>query len=309
MAKEKQQTKAGKIVSTVFNVLIYVFFAICVLALVLSITSKRDADGAVTVFGMQMRIVVSDSMAECPETDVSDFEIGSIPLYSMVFIETVPEDEAEADAWYAELKEHDVLTFRYVYVTQETITHRITHIAEKENGNGYIIDLEGDNKAADADTLTQTIDTSLAATSGNHVIGKVVGKSLLLGLLVSVIKKPVGIIFIIIVPCTIIAIFEIFRLVSVLTEGKRKREREEQQKREDELASMRQQLELLQQQAAQATTPAPSPVILPEDGDEEDKEDEDATPAEQPSVVEEPQKAEEPTSNAPDADASDTTEA
>ena len=41
------------------------------------------------------------------------------------------ENAEEAKAWYADLKVGDVLTFKYVYVRQETITHRIIDIEEK----------------------------------------------------------------------------------------------------------------------------------------------------------------------------------
>ncbi len=239
--------KVKKILNIVVNVLTYVFFAICLFALALSITAKRDADGAVTVFGMQARIVVSDSMAKSDRTDVSEFEIKDIPVRSMVFIELVPEDEKEADAWYAKLVKGDVLTFRYLYVQQETITHRITHIEEKATG-GYIIDLEGDNKASDANTLTQRIDTSLT-DSPNYVVGKVVGQSFPLGLLLTALKSPVGIVCIVIVPSVIIAIFEVIRIVNAVNEDKKKKDRETQQKRDEEFEEMKRKLELLEQQA------------------------------------------------------------
>lgn len=253
MTSEKTKPRSRKIIGIIFNVLLYVFFAICLFSLVITVTAKRDSDGAVGLFGMQMRVVVSDSMAECPETDISGYEIGSIPLRSMVFIETVPQDETEAKKWYASLKVGDVLTFRYVYVTQETITHRITAITPKEGG-GYIIELTGDNKASDADTLTQTVDTSLP-DSPNYIVGRVTGQSYLLGLFVTMLKSPIGIICIIIIPCLIIAILEVIRLVSILGADKKEREMNEKQQRDAEFEEMKRQLELLQQQN-QSTSPA-----------------------------------------------------
>ncbi len=243
-------TKAKKIVGIVLNVIMYIFFAFCIFALVLSVSAKKDADGAVSIFGKQVRIVVSDSMAKCEQTDVSEYKIKDIPVKSMIFIDLVPENEQEAKEWYANLEVGDVLTFRYVYVRQETITHRITKITEKETG-GYIIDLEGDNKASDSNTLTQQIDTSLA-DSPNYVIGKVTGQSYFLGVVITAVKSPVGIVCIVIIPAVIIAIFEIIRLINAITEGKRKKQEEENRRRDEELENMRRQLELLQQQQAQA---------------------------------------------------------
>ncbi len=252
----KPKSKPKKILDITLNVITYLFFALCLVALVLSVAAKRDADGAVSLWGKQMRVVVSDSMAENADTDVSSYEIKDIPIRSMIFIDLVPEDAAEAEAWYADLKVGDVLTFRYVYVKQETITHRITEIEPKETG-GYIITLEGDNKASDSNTLTQTIDTSLE-DSPNYILGKVTGQNYLLGLLVTAVKSPIGIVCIVIIPCLIIAVFEIFRLVGALTENRRKKEREEQKKRDEEFEEMKRQLELLQQQQ-QANTPVAAP--------------------------------------------------
>ncbi len=252
MASDKPKSKAKKISGIILSVLTYVFFAICLVALIFSITAKRDADGAINIFGKQMRVVVSDSMSKCEQTDVSSFAIKDIPIKSMIFIELVPEEAEKEQEWYAGLNKGDVLTFRYLYREQETITHRITNITAKPTG-GYIIELKGDNKATEnVDTLEQIIDTT--DNGPNYVIGKVTGQSYALGLLATAVKSPVGIICIIIVPCVVIAFFEIIRLVNVFTENKRKREKEESDKKDAELEEMRKQLELLQQAVGAQTT-------------------------------------------------------
>ncbi len=237
----KSTSKAKKIANTVINILMYMFFAVCIFALILSMVSKKDADGAMSLFGMQARIVISDSMAKHELTDVSDYKIKDIPIKSMIFIELVPEDPEEAEKWYSELKRGDVLTFRYFYVTQETITHRIVEDPVKNENGGYTILLEGDNKASDIDTLAQTIDTSLD-DSPNYVIGKVTGQSRLLGLLISAVKSPVGIILIVMVPCIVIAIFEIIRIVGVIGDGKRRKADAEAAAKEAELLELRRKL-------------------------------------------------------------------
>ena len=121
-------------------------------------------------------------MDKCELTDVSGYRIKSIPVKSCIFVQVAPEDEEQKKEWYARLKVGDVLTFRYVYTRQETITHRIVSIEEKDSG-GYIITLEGDNKNADSEQLRQTIDTSLT-DSPNYIIGKVTGQSYFLGIIV-----------------------------------------------------------------------------------------------------------------------------
>ena len=147
----ERATGFRKALNIIFNVFVYAFVVLGIFAVMLTIFSKRDADGAINVFGMQMRIVISPSMEKCEETDVSAYKIKDIPVKSMVFITLVPEDEAAAEEWYSTLQVGDVLTFKYKYDTQETITHRIVSITQKPTG-GYIISLEGDNKASDAST-------------------------------------------------------------------------------------------------------------------------------------------------------------
>ncbi len=263
MQSEKAKPKVQKILGIILSVLTYLFFGICVLSLILSVSSKKDHDGAVSIFSHQARIVLSDSMAKCDKTDVSEYEIKDISVKSMLFIELVPEDEQEAEAWYSELKVGDVLTFRYLYVTQETITHRITSIEETKDG--YIIKLEGDNKSSDSNTLTQTINTA-SVDSPNYIIGKVVGQSYPLGLLVTALKSPVGILTVVIIPCVIIAIFEIIKLVGIFSEGKRKRAQSEIDKRDAELEEMKRQLEELKQMAMKGQNPA---EVNPEQGKEQ----------------------------------------
>ena len=184
-----------------------------------------------------MRVVTSDSMAECELTNVSDYEIKDIPLGSMVFIQLVPEDKAEADEWYRSLKVGDVLTFKYVYSTQVTITHRIVSIDEKETG-GFLIELAGDNKNSENSQLYQVIDTSLAGST-NYVIGKVTGQSLAFGSVVSALKEPLVIVFVIIVPCVAIVLYEIIKLVRVFGSERKKQEQAEREKKDKELEELR----------------------------------------------------------------------
>ncbi len=243
---EASSKKSGikKILSVVVHIVVYLFFALCMLALVLSVSVKKDADGAVTFFGRQMRIVVSPSMEKCEDTDVSGFEIKDIPVKSLMFIQTVPSEDEKAEEWFGELKTGDVLTFKYVYTRQETITHRITEITQKETG-GYLITLAGDNKSSETGALQQTIDTSLK-DSPNYVIGKVTGQSRFLGFLISAIKSPVGIVCMIIIPCAIIAVLEVIRIVGVFSSDKKKKQKEEQERKDNELEELKRRLKELE---------------------------------------------------------------
>jgi hypothetical protein len=229
--------KIGKIAG---NAILYLFLALCIIVVGFTVFGARNEDGAVNVFGYQMRIVTTDSMAPCEATDVSGYEIGSIRRRSVVFVETVPEDPAEAAAFYESLREYDVLTFRYVYTSQVTITHRLIH-KEPNGKGGYILTLVGDNKTEGSHLLTQTIDTS-EKNAMNYVIGKVVGTSYLLGTVLSVLREPVGIVCVIILPCLVIIVLEVLKIIGVMNAEKKKKAQAEKEATENELAELRKRL-------------------------------------------------------------------
>lgn len=243
-----------RIVGIATNVVLYLFLALCIFSVIFTVFSKKDADGAANIFGYQMRLVVSDSMEKSEYTDTSEFDIGSIPLNSMVFVDLVPEDEGEALEWYSELEVGDVLTFKYTYTTQMTITHRIMDITPKYSFNsrgeselvGYKIELQGDNKSSsNQNLLTQTIDTSIDE-SLNYVIGKVVAKSVSLGFVMSLLKSPMGIVFIVIVPCVIIIFFEVIKIFNAFALEKKQKHEEEKEKKDNEIEELRRRLSELE---------------------------------------------------------------
>lgn len=230
--------RAFKIISDAVLIIILI---VSLFVLAITITSKKDSDGTATIFGIQLRFVQSDSMEKCEYTDVDEYEIKSIPVKSCVFVQVAPSDEEARNEWYKNLRIGDVLTFKYVYTKQETITHRIINIEDNHIG-GYLITLMGDNKNSDSDLLIQTINTSLE-DSPNYIIGKVIGQSYVLGLLVYAYKTPVGIIFLIIIPCLIVMAFEIIKLVKVLNEDKKSIT----QRQADEIEELKKQLARLQE--------------------------------------------------------------
>ncbi len=235
-----ENVKTNKIKNIIIDVIMYVFLALCAFFVALLVFGQKDIDGTTQVFGHQLRVVTSDSMDACEATDVSMYEIKSIPIKSMVFVELVPEDEEEANAWYNNIKEGDVLTFRYVYTTQVTITHRVEKKIENLDGT-FTFHLVGDNKESDEELLTQVITTG-DPTSTNYIIGKVVGQSKLLGNIVTTLRNPIGMVLIIILPSLAIIIYEILRIVSVISSEKKKQIKEEYDKKENEIELLKQRL-------------------------------------------------------------------
>ena len=257
-----------KVLRIVSNVITVIFVLACILAVVLTISAKRSKDGNFSIFGYQARIVETSSM-EWPEgttlesfgldseeiKSLSDLEIKAIPVHSLVFINNVPEENAEE--WYKNLKVGDVLTFMYgeygiLNGTQPVITHRITKIEQKQNG-GYLISLEGDNKgltsetqSSVADTLTQYIDST--STGVNNTIGKVTGQSVVLGNILYILKQPIGIILVIMLPCALIIILEVVKIAKTLGGEKKKKIEEEQKAKDQEIEELKKQLEDLKSQ-------------------------------------------------------------
>ena len=195
-----------------------------------------------------MRIVTSNSMAKSEYTDVSSFKIKHIPVRSMIFVKLMPSDPVEADEWYRGLKVGDVLTFRYVYATQVTITHRIVSISEKPEG-GFVIELAGDNKSSENGHLYQIIDTSIPENT-NYVIGKVTGRSFLLGVILSFLSTPVGLVLVIIIPCLAIIVLEIAKIVRTMEAEKRKHGQLEDDEKDRELSELRRRIAELEQAGA-----------------------------------------------------------
>lgn len=241
------------------DVLFCLIIAFALFVLIISVSAKRDADGTANVFGYQLRFVRSGSMEKCDQTDVSGYKIKSIPVKSCVFIKKAPapEDQQALNEWCSALSVGDVLTFQYskygaANIQDKVITHRIVKIEPKEGG--YIITLEGDNKNDTGSVGQQVIDTT-KADGLDYIIGKVEGQSYFLGLCVYALKSPVGLIFIIIVPCMIIIAYEVIKIITVLNKDKKDRQQQEKTAKEDEIALLRKQLEELQKSGVTAETP------------------------------------------------------
>ena len=170
------------------SAILVILAALSAIAIAITINAPRTEDGASRVFGHELRLVQTNSMRDSGDVDTSNYKIKSFKENTLVATERVPEDEAEAAKWYANIAVGDVLTFRYLYDRETTITHRVTSITPKEDGSGYIIELSGDNKDSDQSQLYQTIDTSMTDSS-NYIMGKVVWKSHFFGVLVSGIQR------------------------------------------------------------------------------------------------------------------------
>lgn len=221
------KNKLFKITNVFVTIFIYIFLFLSLILLIFTITSKKDSDGAINILNHQFRIVISESMEKNIETydNIKNYKIKDIKVKSLLVIEKV--SSKDEDKWYDNVEIGDVLTFKYTYDNkQETITHRVIDKELKENEEGYIITLQGDNKIEGSNSLLQIIDTT-DETSTNYIIGKVKTKSYLFGLMLYSLKQPIGTILLVIVPCLIIIVLEIIKIINVLTIDKKNKEQQE----------------------------------------------------------------------------------
>lgn len=238
-------TIAKKVANIVLDVVVVAVLLLALFTMIVTVNAKKSKDGTATIFGYQLRFVQSGSMEKCAYTDVSKYKVKSIKVKSCVFIKTAPTSEKEINEWYKTLKVGDVLTFQY---EGKIITHRIVKIEKKETGDGYIITLKGDYKSSKGnEPAEQVIDTEVdTPATTTYIIGKVTGQSYLLGLCVYVLKKPVGIVCVVIVPCLLMIVIQIFRIANVLGEEKKNKRKEEQAHKDDEIEELKRQLAAFQ---------------------------------------------------------------
>ncbi len=174
-------TKDGR---TVAEKLIKLYLVLIPVLVAVAAVLAIQAFSARGLFGYSARIVLSASMEKNSATDTEEYEIGPIPARSVVFIRLVPAEEGAREAFYAGLREGDVLTFVYRVMGGEvTVTHRVRGIERR--GEGYVITLRGDNGASVGSQVINTADPA-----GGYVVGKVVCCSHALGVCVCILRDP-----------------------------------------------------------------------------------------------------------------------
>ena len=261
---QTKKTTPKKVIAIILDVLLYTFLALAVVVVALTVMSKvaqkDDANGAPNLFGYEMRYVETGSME--PE----------YPVNTMIFIERAPENQDSYDKWVEKnIKVGDVVTFCYREANQRVvITHRVIAIEPCDevyapgsplaglDKGGYKITFQGDNKGADGEAATETIytyahDNPMAEAKDQTqgwIIGKVVGQNYILGLAVTTLKQPLGMVLIIIVPCLIVIIIEVVRIVKVFGAEKNAKFKKKEKEQEDKLAQQNSEIELLKQQLA-----------------------------------------------------------
>lgn len=139
--------------------------------------------GCLGLFGFGARIVMSSSMEQSSDAAPYGGRIREIRRGSLIILKLLPTDGPSREAFYAEIRAGDVLTFGYKIAGKAIeVTHRVREI--ERSGDGYLFVLRGDSGELAG---TQVIDT---AEDGDRIIGKVAFCSFALGVVVCILRDP-----------------------------------------------------------------------------------------------------------------------
>ena len=232
------------------NIVIYVMLGLLLVFDVFLLIGRANSssNGASNFFGTEVYTVLTGSMegsdqfyAEHPE-----YEIKSCPIDSALFVKRAPtpideqddqntkeNKKAALESFYGQLKVGDVLTFFFQSNRSNIVTHRIIKIEKSDEV--YRFTLRGDNPTGDK-TITASSPTQSVSSDSGLVIGKVTGVNVPLGkFLVHVIQNKIVFGCLVLIPCGVMVLYEMGRIIYVLHSSKaqevaEKRKEEEREK-------------------------------------------------------------------------------
>ena len=256
--KDARKAKAKKIINIILDALFISFAVFAVVAIIFRSTTNNNKDGR-SINGYQLRTVETGSMAENnhidPETYKS-YSIHTLPVNSLIRIKEAPEAEEKKTQFYEDLKVGDVVTF--VYYTsingklgQYVYTHRLiekTAVAGEQGG--YRLTLMGDAETASGGVQTVYTNPLSAEQSFSYVIGKVVWVNHPIGEVVSFLKSRSGILVLVVIPCSILCLFEIGKIIFYVMKDKKEKKALVEAEKEAQLDSNQAEIENLKAQLA-----------------------------------------------------------
>ncbi len=214
------------------DIIYFVFLGFFLILAAISVTSRITKG---KIGNTQYLVVVSSSMdGEKQE----DYKIKTIPVKSLIAVDLVKEGKEED--FYSSLKKGDVLTFNYLSLNNATITHRIISDPVKDDSGVYKITLRGD---AVEESETQTLYSD--GRTG-EILGKVTFVSLPLGQMYFFISSKPGTLILVILPCSLIAIIEICKIIYLISENRSRKKEEEtnaiKEEKDKEIEELKRQL-------------------------------------------------------------------
>ena len=185
-----------------------------------------------------------------PET-YKTYEIKTLPVNTLINIKEVSKKNPEK--FYDDLKVGDVLTFVY-YTTingsrgQYVFTHRL--IEKEAVTDGYRLTLMGDAEEASGGTQTIYTNPITAEQSFSYVLGKVTWANHPVGEVVSFLKSRNGILFLVIIPCSALFLYEIGKIIYIVIRDKKDKQKVKAIEAQEKMDSNQAEIESLKAQLA-----------------------------------------------------------
>lgn len=247
---QKKNARWKKALNIALDVLFVFFLGFGVVSVVFRINTQIN--GALTLGDNEYRLVLTDSMSRNNHIDESTYKtypIREIPVDSLV---TISKRTLDRKSFYDGLSIGDVLTFKYFFDEGEfagkqvVVTHRlIEKTADDSRGGEYVLTMMGDLESTRTKKNVQTILTYNDSTSRNFVIGKVTSSNPGLGSFLSFMTNGAGIIVLVVVPCSLLFLYEFTRVISILREDRKEKSLTHAKKQQDEIERLKQELEVL----------------------------------------------------------------
>ena len=251
---EKKHGKLYKIINIILDVLFVSFAVFAISAIIFRNTTNNSKDGN-SINGYQLRTVETGSMAENnhidPETYKS-YSIKTLPVHTLINIQEVTTKNQES--FYEKLAVGDVVTF--VYYTsingklgQYVYTHRLIEKTMTAS-EGYKLVLMGDAETPSGGTQTIYTDPLTAEHSLSYVLGKVVWANHGAGEVITFLKSKTAILFLVIIPCSVLFLYEVGKIIYVVTKEKKQKDAIKAGEKQAELESNQAEIENLKAQLA-----------------------------------------------------------
>lgn len=214
------------------DIIYFLFLGFFLILAAISVTSRITKG---KIGNTQFLVVASGSMDGEKQ---KDYDIKTIPVKSLIAVDLI--QDGKEDEFYSSLKKGDVLTFNYVSLNNETITHRIVEDPVQIENGVYKYILRGD---AVEETQTQTLYSD--GRSG-EIIGKVKFVNLPLGQMYFFISSKIGTLILVVLPCSLIAIIEICKIIYLISENRSRKKEEEtnaiKEEKDKEIEELKRQL-------------------------------------------------------------------
>lgn len=207
--------KKGKLVKTIFNIGFWLIIGVIFLITLFMLLTKQEESESSNVFGYSPIVVLKDSPSM--EGPITEYDIPTIKSQSLIIIKNLPAKNEEE--FIKSLKVGDVITFKCGTGIKmgKVITHRIIQIDTQPVGDvlTYRIVAHGDNNPeSDVEIVTNSTDTE------GILMGKVVWVNYGLGLAYYFLISVYGLVFVVILPSTIMIIVEVTKIIKIVDKKK-----------------------------------------------------------------------------------------